>query len=414
MNTSSPRPSDSLPEKFPVETFQALVENGFDVVAVVDPDGNLRYISPSVRYVLGYSQEERIGKSGLEFVHPEDRPGAISQLKAVSAKPGARAYRQFRLRHRDGSWRTVEAMAQNLSENKLIEGTVINYRDVTERMKAIEALRICEIRFHKAFSASPDAIAINYIRSGRFLEVNPAFERITGYSHDDAIGRSAIDLALWKDASLRRKFLDLLEATGHVRDFEAEFIDRHGDEKTCIVSAEKIDLAGEPCMLSVTRDVTLEKQTAIQLKQAGDELRSEHRELAEKSAALRQILDHLDRERASYRHDVASAAKSLLTPIVDKLRETGGHLNPRWIERLEDAVHRIIGDEVDDREHNMSKLTGREIDICELIRKGLTSKEIAEKLGISAQTVHKHRRTIRRKLQLDNKGINLAAYLRTG
>ena len=63
-------------------------------------------------------------------------------------------------------------------------------------------------------------------------------------------------------------------------------------------------------------------------------------------------------------------------------------------------------------EQNRAKLTPRELDVCELIQKGMSSKEIAEELTLSPQTVHKHRRTIRKKLQLDNKGVNLAAFLR--
>lgn len=218
---------------------------------------------------------------------------------------------------------------------------------------------------------------------------------------------------MWKHAAERKEVVETLKTSGSVRDYEADFIDKHGDEETCLVAAERIDLAGEPCMLSIARDVTLQKVVAMELKNAAQQLRVDHRELTEKNAALKQILDHLDNEKASHRHDVASSAKSLLQPILAKLKEAGGQLSPQYIERFEDALRRIGGEDIDDYEHNMSTLTGRELDVAELIRKGLSSKEIANKLSLSPQTVHKHRRSIRRKLQMDNKGINLAAYLRS-
>lgn len=176
----SPRPA--------LEIFQALVENAFIVVLIVDLDGVIRYISPSLRFVLGYHAEEREGQSALEFIAPEDRDKAREQLAEVAAKPGARGYMQLKLRHKDGSWRSVEAMARNLCDDPAVRGIVVNYRDITDRLRAIDALRVSEMRFNKAFSASPDAITINYIGSGRFLDVNPAFETLTGYAHNEVIG----------------------------------------------------------------------------------------------------------------------------------------------------------------------------------------------------------------------------------
>ena len=76
-------------------------------------------------------------------------------------------------------------------------------------------------------------------------------------------------------------------------------------------------------------------------------------------------------------------------------------------------MKRIIGEDIDDYQNNLKKLTARELDICELIRESMSTKEMAERLDLSPQTIHKHRRMIRRKLQLDHQGVNLASYLRS-
>jgi RNA polymerase sigma factor (sigma-70 family) len=83
------------------------------------------------------------------------------------------------------------------------------------------------------------------------------------------------------------------------------------------------------------------------------------------------------------------------------------------METLETRLNSVIKDDIDQFQNNLAKLTPRELDICELIQEGKTSKEIAESLGLSPETIHKHRQAIRRKLQIDHRGINLSSYLRS-
>ena len=105
--------------------------------------------------------------------------------------------------------------------------------------------------------------------------------------------------------------------------------------------------------------------------------------------------------------------ENLLRPIVERMRSQEGRLSPPDVELLRSGLDAIVGHDIDQYQNNLGKLTPREIDICELIRQGRTSKEIADELGLSDQTVHTHRQSVRRKLQLDNRGINLASYLRS-
>lgn len=136
-------------------------------------------------------------------------------------------------------------------------------------------------------------------------------------------------------------------------------------------------------------------------------------ERSRKDIALGEVLEHLEEEKAAYRKELSANVENLLRPIVRKLRETGGRLSGRDIDVLEHGLDAIAGRNLDVYENNRAKLTPRELDVCELIRDGLSSKEIADRLGLSSQTVHKHRQSIRRKLQLDNRGINLEAFLRS-
>jgi PAS domain S-box-containing protein len=120
------------------QRFRALVQTGSDIITIVDATGELRYVSPAVERVLGYREDDLLGRNILEFVHPDDQARAIDALGEVLRQPGVHAPSEYRVRHVDGSWRDIEATASNLLEEPAIRGVVLTSRDVTER-KRLEA-----------------------------------------------------------------------------------------------------------------------------------------------------------------------------------------------------------------------------------------------------------------------------------
>jgi PAS domain S-box-containing protein len=116
------------------EYFRALAENVSDVVEIVGGDGRLTYVSPSVERVLGYTPEERLGKPPLETIHPEERP-MLSAALARLERGAAVGPEEFRLRHKNGTWRVLEIVGTNLLHHPQIRGLVIDLRDVTDRRR---------------------------------------------------------------------------------------------------------------------------------------------------------------------------------------------------------------------------------------------------------------------------------------
>jgi len=86
------------------ERFRLMVENSHDIMTIRNADGKVRYMSPSVNRVLGYTQEQLVGSIGLELVHPEDRPAVESSLSEFWKNPGARDSIQYRAKHANGTW----------------------------------------------------------------------------------------------------------------------------------------------------------------------------------------------------------------------------------------------------------------------------------------------------------------------
>jgi len=117
------------------ERFRLLIQNASDILTVFDQDGTIKYESPAIENMLGYKPEERIGRNiNMDpIVHPDDLKTKIDLLKASIARPKENIYGEFRLRHKDGSYRTIDAIFRNLLDDKKINGIIANYRDVTDR-----------------------------------------------------------------------------------------------------------------------------------------------------------------------------------------------------------------------------------------------------------------------------------------
>src|SRR5438034_3639518 len=126
--------------------FQVLVQNSSDAVAMLDADGTIRFLSDSAARLLGYSLGERITRSALELMHPDDAPRARDSLVECLRRPGVPLAAEYRMRHKDGSWRNVEGIAVNRLDDPAVTAVVVNYRDVTDRCLAEEALRVSEER----------------------------------------------------------------------------------------------------------------------------------------------------------------------------------------------------------------------------------------------------------------------------
>jgi PAS domain S-box-containing protein len=117
------------------ERFRLMVENSHDIMTVRDADGKVRYTSPSIGRIMGYTQEQMVGSTGFELVHPDERSTVENALREFWKNPGARGTIQFRARHATGSWVSLEVTAYNLLDHPAIQGVVINGRDISERKR---------------------------------------------------------------------------------------------------------------------------------------------------------------------------------------------------------------------------------------------------------------------------------------
>ncbi|MDX2454558.1 PAS domain S-box protein [Desulfosarcina sp.] len=125
------------------EHFRSLIENMSDIIAILDAEGAILYLSPSIERILGYPQDVVMGRRAFDFVHPDDQEQSIqlfnNRIQSATIEPPPPS--EMRLQHQDGSWRTLEATSKNLLNDPAVEGLVVNARDVTKRKAAEAALQ---------------------------------------------------------------------------------------------------------------------------------------------------------------------------------------------------------------------------------------------------------------------------------
>ena len=234
------------------------------------PEGELVDFNDGFVRLTGFTRSEGLGRDTREldlWAIPEEREQILGALARGEKVQGE----EMSLRTRSGALKRCEVAAQVV--DLLGRQTLISVvRDVSERHRAEEALRLSEARFATAFRASPDAILITSLPGGRILEVNDGFCQITAYDHDHVVGRTTTELELWHDLGERDRMFDHLQVDGRIRDFELQVRRATGEVRHCVLSAEVIEVADDPCLLSVVRDVTEREKVFHELESKNAEL----------------------------------------------------------------------------------------------------------------------------------------------
>ncbi len=147
-------------------------------------------------------------------------------------------------------------------------GALERRRALVATAAAHKALLGSEAKFARAFNANPSGMAITTLE-GRVVDVNEAFLRTLGYTRDEAIGRTTVDLGLWRSHEDRTQAIQETQRLGRVQQLEIEGRTKDGARRTLLYSAELIELEGVPHVLVLTTDVTERRQLEDQLRQAG-------------------------------------------------------------------------------------------------------------------------------------------------
>ncbi|HEX7049285.1 MAG TPA: PAS domain S-box protein [Longimicrobiales bacterium] len=250
------------------QRFRSLVENVSDTIAVLNADGTVRYAILSTERVISDVSAALAGEAPPDRVHPDDVAEARAAFERVLERPGRMVSLELRLKGRDGEWRTCEVTAKNLLHDPVVGGVVVNTRDITERHRAEEALRIQRTYFAALFESAPEAITL-LDEKGRVLRANSEFTRLFGYPLEEVVGRDINDLIV--PAHLRDEALAYTERVSGGEQLNVETVRCRKDGTSIEVSilGTPIEVPGEPQRVyAIYRDITERKHLEEQLRQA--------------------------------------------------------------------------------------------------------------------------------------------------
>lgn len=165
--------------------FHSIVENSIDIIIVLDGIGNFIFHSQSLQHTLGWEPSELVGKNCLEFVHPQDARTVAHYLKQGRENPGSTFSTKYRIRHRDGYYRTMEAKGSSVRMSDGSVRGIINSRDVTEGERHAVRMRL----FQRAVEFSGSLIVLTN-EKGLIEYINPAAARVTGFELEEVVGKS--------------------------------------------------------------------------------------------------------------------------------------------------------------------------------------------------------------------------------
>jgi len=256
--------------------FRALIENAYDIIAVLNRDGTMGYLSPSLERISGFTQEERLGEDAFRFFHPDDLPRVAEAFARGLQQSGNTDVVEYRWQHKDGSWHWQEAAATNLLEDPVVQGIVVNARDITDRKLAEKNLRDSEEMYRTLVLIAPDAISIADLE-GRFVYLSPKTLQLHGYDHaGELLGKSSLDLIAPEDQVKAASGLAAVLEKGHVQNLQGTFLRKDGSCFVGELNAALIrDADGHPRnIVAFTRDITDRKLADDALRESEERYRT--------------------------------------------------------------------------------------------------------------------------------------------
>lgn len=231
--------------------------------------------------------------------------------------------------------------------------------------------------------------------------VNPGFTRMTGYSPEDVLGKTPRILQGPKtDQAVTRKLRATLDA-GEVFYGQAINYRKDGSEfwNEWHIEPIKDESGNLTHYIAIQHDITERKKSEQAIEQ--------------KNGALKEILEQIELEKKRIKEGVVMNVEQVLIPALKKIKRKGTRLDKKYIDILENNLKDLtstFGIQVSEKQ---LKLSPREVEIANLIKNGVSSKEIVDMLNISSKTVETHRNRIRNKLGITNKDVNLTTYLQS-
>ncbi len=277
--------------------------------------------------MLGYTPAEIIGQNSRILYPDQEEFERVGREKYHQIAQRGTGSVETKWTMKNGRIIDVFLSSTPLDQSDLFKGVTFTAMDITDRKNNEKALRESEERFRFAFFTSPDAITLNRLSDGTYLDVNRGFTRLLGYTRKEVIGQSSIALNIWKDLAERSFLTNALTREKNIENRETQFVCKDGQIKVALMSASIMQLAGEDVILAVTRDITERKRIENELeeyrKHLEDLVKKRTEELEAKNKELEVFTYSVSHDLKAPLRGIDGYSRLLVEDYGDRLDEEG-------------------------------------------------------------------------------------------
>jgi diguanylate cyclase (GGDEF)-like protein/PAS domain S-box-containing protein len=241
------------------ERYRTAFQTSIDTITISrEDDGKYVDVNQAFCRIHGFERDEAIGRTSSElniWVNPEDRQRMVNALRENSFCRDMEF--QFAKKNGQKFWGLMSGARIEIDG---VPSILIVVRDVSEVKAVAEALRQSEERYRTAFQTSLDAITINRLEDGAFIDCNQAFLDTMRYKREEVMGRTTRELGIWANLRDRQTLITMLSQNSSCQGMEIQFKKKNGELFWGEMTASHMDVDGVPCILSFTRDISAAKQ----------------------------------------------------------------------------------------------------------------------------------------------------------
>ncbi len=249
-----------------------LLENVQDAIISTDPEFRIRTWNSGAEQIYGWSADEAIGqpvRQLLRTIYPNTDITTILQLFQEEGQWQGEVTQSTKNGHVINISNVTKVLLDDVGN---MIGTVAVNRDITVQKEVQRALAASEAKFATAFSSSPIILVITSLTTGELLEVNESFLQTSGYTREEALGRTTAELGLWIDEAARMDGIDRLRRGEAIRNSAVIFQVKDGSLRHCVLGATVVEIDGTPCILNALADISEQKQVEQALQASESQL----------------------------------------------------------------------------------------------------------------------------------------------
>jgi len=379
------------------------VEQSSNAVVITDAKGKIEYVNPRFTQLTGYTSQEVMGLNPRILKTDKTPPEEFNRLwKTISS--GSQWKGEFCNKKKNGEFFWESA---SISPVKNREGVITNYiaikEDVTEHRRIEEALRLSKEQMQSILDNTTSVIYLKDLQ-GKYIFINRQYQELFHATKEGIVGKTDYDIFPKEMADVFRiNDQKVIKARAPL---EMEEVALHDDGPHTYISI-KFPLFDSNGTLYGVCGISTDITDRVKSKEV---LQEQKESLEQKNIALGEVLGQIEIEKRQIEENVIANAENLLLPTIQKLGLAGE--SHKYVQLLQNNLEELtssFGSRLTDKK---TRLTSREIEICNMIKNGLSSKEIARLLNTSLLTVEKHRNNIRSKLGVVNNGSSLFSVLK--